>query len=148
MFMFICIRLISSIHLNQLFSFVAASFDLGILERGIFICSTLVSSYLFRVWSFHVQRACFGQWILERGIFICITLISSFVAASFDLGLKERVMTSAACLFWLMARLDYCRFHRNRCASNGSSGLHRTTFQPFSSHRINTSSFILWLDSR
>ena len=37
-------------------SFVAASFDLGILERGIFICSTLVSSSLFRVWSFHVFR--------------------------------------------------------------------------------------------
>ena len=59
----------SSIHLNvyiymyqayfvytfkSVFLFVAASFDLGILERGIFICSTLVSSCLFRVWSFHV----------------------------------------------------------------------------------------------
>ena len=34
------------------------------------------------------------------------------------------------CLFWLMARLDFLRFHRNRCVSNGSDGLHRTTFQP------------------
>ena len=31
-----------------------------------------------------------------------------------------------------MARLDFLRFHRNRCVSNGSGGLHRTTFQPSS----------------
>ena len=29
-----------------------------------------------------------------------------------------------------MARLDFCRFNRNRCVSNGSNGLNRTTFQP------------------
>ena len=38
------------------------------------------------------------------------------------------------CLFWLMARLDFLRFHRNRCVSNGSDGLHRTTFQPSSKY--------------
>ena len=45
-------------------------------------------------------------------------------------------MTRVIGLFRLMARLDFRRFHRNCCASNGSSGLHRTTFQPFSSQRI------------
>ena len=39
--------LFSSIHLNVFFSFVAASFDLGILELGIFICSRLVSCMVF-----------------------------------------------------------------------------------------------------
>ena len=38
------------------------------------------------------------------------------------------------CLLWLMARLDFLRFHRNRCVSNGSDGLHRTTFQPSSKY--------------
>ena len=33
-----------------------------------------------------------------------------------------------------MARLDFLRFHRNRCVSNGSDGLHRTTFQPSSKY--------------
>ena len=33
-----------------------------------------------------------------------------------------------------MALLDLLRFHRNRCVSNGSDGLHRTTFQPSSKY--------------
>ena len=33
-----------------------------------------------------------------------------------------------------MARLDFLRFHRNRCVSIGSDGLHRTTFQPSSKY--------------
>ena len=33
-----------------------------------------------------------------------------------------------------MARLDFLRFHRNRFVSNGSDGLHRTTFQPSSKY--------------
>ena len=33
-----------------------------------------------------------------------------------------------------MARLDFLRFHRNRCISNGSDGLHRATFQPSSKY--------------
>ena len=40
----------------------------------------------------------------------------------------------AVCLFWLMARLDFRRFHQNRCVSNGSDGLHQTTFQPSSKY--------------
>ena len=33
-----------------------------------------------------------------------------------------------------MTRLDFLRFHRNRCVSNGSDGLHRVTFQPSSKY--------------
>ena len=33
-----------------------------------------------------------------------------------------------------MARLDFLRSHRNRFVSNGSDGLHRTTFQPSSKY--------------
>ena len=43
-------------------------------------------------------------------------------------------VTRAVYLFWLMARLDFLRFHRNRCVSNGSDGLCRTTFQPSSKY--------------
>ena len=43
-------------------------------------------------------------------------------------------VTGAVCLFWLLARLDFQRFHRNRCISNRSDGLHRTTFQPSSKY--------------
>ena len=35
-----------------------------------------------------------------------------------------------------MARLDFRRFHRNRCVSSGSNGAHWTTFLPFSSPGI------------
>ena len=47
---------------------------------------------------------------------------------------RTSYITRAVCLFWLMARLDFLRFHRNRCVSIGSDGLHRTTFQPSSKY--------------
>ena len=39
------------------------------------------------------------------------------------------LVSTAVCLFWLIARLDFLRFHWNGCVSNGSDGLHLMTFQ-------------------
>ena len=73
----------------------------------------------------------------------------------FHLGLNwERVMTRAICLFWLMGWLDFRRFHRNRCAFNGSNGPHiiglLSNPSPLkeSQSTVYTSGFILWLDFR
>ena len=52
-----------------------------------------------------------------------------------------------------MARLGFRRYHRNWRVSNGSDGLHRTTFHslriavPTPQSIFYTSGFILWLDS-
>ena len=77
-----------------------------VLEKFIYISVNFNSTWDLRNDLWHVQYACFSY-----------DTCNMFV------------------LIWLMVRLDFRRFHRNR-VSNGSNGLHRTTFQPFSSQRV------------
>ena len=90
-----------------------------VLEKYIYISVNFNSTWDLRNELWHVQYACFSY-----------DTCNMFV------------------LIWLMAQLDFRRFYRNRCVSNGSNGLHRTTFQPFSSQRVSKYCCLFWLMAR